>query len=387
MTDRKRGFTLVELLVVIAIIGVLVALLLPAIQAAREAARRASCTSNIRQFGVALNTYHDALSTFPAGGCMPPNDNISDNNLYSSCHTMLLPYFEEEGLKSLVDPNTDWQHQFGVVTPGKNGSPNFAEVPATVVPVFNCPSADGENPKDDRLLTKIFLIGVSGSYKDGQLYGTTNYVLCKGATDNWCNRPAEQPNSVRGMFDVNFAVPIRKLADGTSKTIAMGEGADGSAWEITGLQGATDTSRSRNESVNSWRNNLGNPYRPWCPWICGQVAFVSVTGPPVFLYETGPYACTLEPINKNPVTQNVAQDDNAPNCRQLGFPPAQGTAAFGTVPVGGVGMCANFRSDHGSGANFLFADSSVHFITDDIDMALYQRLSTIKGEEIVDFPE
>ena len=56
----KKGFTLVELLVVIAIIGVLIALLLPAVQAAREAARRASCSSKLKQFGIAWHNFHDA---------------------------------------------------------------------------------------------------------------------------------------------------------------------------------------------------------------------------------------------------------------------------------------------------------------------------------------
>ena len=62
---KKAGFTLIELLVVIAIIGVLVGLLLPAVQQARESARRISCSSNVRQLGVAMHSYMSAHKKFP----------------------------------------------------------------------------------------------------------------------------------------------------------------------------------------------------------------------------------------------------------------------------------------------------------------------------------
>jgi prepilin-type processing-associated H-X9-DG protein len=45
-------------------------------------------------------------------------------------------------------------------------------------------------------------------------------------------------------------------------------------------------------------------------------------------------------------------------------------------------MASNFRSDHATGANFLFADGSVQFLQDSIDMLTYQHLSTIAGSEI-----
>ena len=87
VTMRRRGFTLIELLVVIAIIAVLIALLLPAVQSAREAARRAQCTNNMKQIGLACHNYLDTQGVFPPGAIShtPPADGWSTNFFTWAC--------------------------------------------------------------------------------------------------------------------------------------------------------------------------------------------------------------------------------------------------------------------------------------------------------------
>src|SRR5437016_1193144 len=131
----KAGFTLVELLVVIAIIGVLVALLLPAVQAAREAGRRTTCKNNLKQFGVAFHTHHDALGFLPHGGLgwtYPPTYDANGNPTnglaqFAGWGFQVLPYMEQDAV-------------FSGTNQGNNVGNKQIQAIGAVIPNFFCPT-------------------------------------------------------------------------------------------------------------------------------------------------------------------------------------------------------------------------------------------------------
>jgi prepilin-type N-terminal cleavage/methylation domain-containing protein len=123
---RIRGFTLVELLVVIAIIGTLIALLLPAIQASREAARRMQCTNHLKQIGLALHGYHDAMNRLPNGSpsCCDHSNPEAWGGLWC---TLILPYMEYRSLAKEIDYK-------------KHAQDLPANVVQTIISTYVCPS-------------------------------------------------------------------------------------------------------------------------------------------------------------------------------------------------------------------------------------------------------
>lgn len=137
----RRGFTLVELLVVIAIIGILVALLLPAIQAAREAARRTQCKNNLKNIGLAIQNLHDNFKYFPTGGTAP-NPKI-ENYLRDS--GKVAPGNEKGPANGPLEQGLGWMFQIlpfleeGPIT----GIVKQDDLQKKPISLYNCPSRRG----------------------------------------------------------------------------------------------------------------------------------------------------------------------------------------------------------------------------------------------------
>ena len=173
----KRGFTLIELLVVIAIIAVLASLLLPALSRAKAAAQDAQCKSNLRQLGIALQSYTSDFNAYPlyyqprVGGD-PPGD-------YTSWHSCLSDYLAHN---PSITKALDW---FG--------------------PIYRCPA----NKAHDRFLATGAISSGSYGYNDR---GTAIQFF-------------PQPLGLGGLMFLTNLIPLRETSvKMPGEMIAMGDG-------------------------------------------------------------------------------------------------------------------------------------------------------------------
>jgi prepilin-type N-terminal cleavage/methylation domain-containing protein/prepilin-type processing-associated H-X9-DG protein len=355
----RHGFTLIELLVVIAIIAVLIALLLPAVQSAREAARRAQCTNNLKQIGIAMHNYHTGNGTFPLGAsyqwCGPGYGYYSSWGTWDA-HALLLGFLEQQPLYNAS--NYAWPVGFTL------GWALNSTVSIAIVNTFICPS-DGLSPiKPD----------ASCFQWTGE---TNNYFASFGTSTAYGNN-----TPTTGIFTQGSpASGVQNVTDGTSNTIAFGEAliGDNTIEQVKWRDGPTLAAASA----------LCN--KPWC-----GVYDVSSN-----------YNAVIADLNTCMQGFTSQQSSGAGAYNQKGFRWVESDGGFGNfntiVPPNSTqwpfGWCAlrggkpnsnasdgqymNATSNHPGGCNFLFADGSVHFLKSSINIKTYWALGTKAQGEVI----
>ena len=323
----RRAFTLVELLVVIAIIGTLVGLLLPAVQSAREAARRTQCANNLRQTGLALHNFHDARRYFPSGftsGSAPGNVNWRTLTTTTpsyfepgwSFFAFILPYTEESTLFSQLD----------LSLPILDSRNDVARSDAALMKLYVCPS--DTSPR----LIDVLDYGQSSTATTLSGSGTvitrapvSSYAGVIGTADH------ENNGAFDGVFFRNSRIRIGQIADGTSKTVCVGERMSRMA-EATWLGSITG---SEVVHADGWWQQLGYSHR----------------------------SQNYRPANVQTTCHIRSSAPNLPTNSPSGF-----------------------FSPHSGGCNFLNVDASVRLIADDVDLTTFRALATRAGGESVPLP-
>jgi prepilin-type N-terminal cleavage/methylation domain-containing protein/prepilin-type processing-associated H-X9-DG protein len=353
--SRKSGFTLIELLVVIAIIAVLIALLLPAVQSAREAARRAQCINNLKQIGLAIHNYVDQFDIFvPSAQATNPSQGWGawgNNGL--SWRVMILPQMEQSNLYNTIN--------FSIHESGAEGL-TMATAWYTSVSAFLCPSDANSNngfrpanvatgqypmfgppppPNGSGVLT-CPIVNYNMSFGDNYAIGG----LVGGAT---FSNPWETPCSgpAPGQPQIGFAGFWGTMFD-CAVTTATGGGQ---------MRGFSDYRTGGNTKIAGVTDGLSNTL------LVGE-ALPDQDANNEFWTATGVASGTTLPINLLTIGT------------QGGFGTADFTQRISYAARG-------FKSRHPGGANFLFADGSVHFLKATINKVTYCALGSRAGGEVI----
>ena len=328
---RHSGFTLIELLVVIAIVAILIALLLPAVQNARESARRTHCRNNLRQIGIALANYHDVNRMLPPAlinsGRLDSFPFYSNGNrvLNTTGWTLLLPYLDQATTYQQYDFNQcSSQSAWGGMPVAGLDTAN-QQLTATAISAFECPS----DPVAGQIST--FAPGTTHVYsrRNGR---RTSYLFSTGVFTDWDVTWNETSDDIRrGMFGNNSAARMRDLTDGASNSIAIGESHGGDQHKVSPHFG---------------------------PWGL-----------------TGSHTCCHGRV--------VSDSDSSVD--QIHFTDLRwGTNA--AWDASGKSYAWVFNSTHTGGAQFVFGDGAVKFLSDTIDYRLFCLLNYIQdGRPVGDF--
>jgi prepilin-type N-terminal cleavage/methylation domain-containing protein len=239
-TDSRRptpaGFTLIELLVVIAIIAVLIGLLLPAVQAAREAARRAQCTNNLKQLGLALANYESSNNCLPIASVFGQNGLCSGFGFGNGCQRtpwfiLMLPYIDQGPLYSAFNAS------IGFEGPSFLGYVVNSTVHTTKIHSFQCPS------DNEQVLNFTAVSAASGGFVSplpwsvtkgnyGVNWGNADYG--QGAFSGFFTRNLylQSPFGINATATGPITIRISSVTDGTSNTHLVSEILQGAADDI-----------------------------------------------------------------------------------------------------------------------------------------------------------
>jgi prepilin-type N-terminal cleavage/methylation domain-containing protein/prepilin-type processing-associated H-X9-DG protein len=244
ISKRRSGFTLIELLVVIAIIAVLVGLLLPAVQKVREAAARMSCSNNLHQIVLASMNYESTNGVLPPGNL---GGNSTTGFFGGQCVGslfFLLPYIEQNNLASQFQGQYNLNTYVAFPPSGTqwwSNNPDFS-LSFAKIKTYRCPSDNVQSAMntDNGVLIMAMPDPSSaptnactyGWFTDGNQYdiGITNYTGVAGAIgeNGITNSPSDGPGvnlaKYKGIYYNRSKTKITTITDGTSNTLAFGEG-------------------------------------------------------------------------------------------------------------------------------------------------------------------
>jgi len=359
-----RGFTLIELLVVIAIIAVLISLLLPAVQSAREAARRAQCTNNLKQIGLAMHNYHTAYTTFPMGVSASKSTWNAGKCGVGACgqvtwdgwsvHAMLLPYLEATPVYNAINFSFD---------PLVCNSGQFQSTALyTTIPGFLCPS----DPYSGK--------------KTGYI---NNYYASIGTTIGVVQNYGQ--NST-GIFSYQQNYGLSDITDGSSNTVAFGEALTGD----TCNGNYKDAYKGNGVAIAGYCWNYdassnGNYYLmtglPACNAGWTSIATTGSNGTATLGCNRGNYwGWGAEAMSLfNTIVPPNSQTYQWSFCRG----GCNGCCGGGPCGLADHAEIANSNSQHPGGCNILFGDGHVQFIKSSIDIKIWWAIGTKADGEVI----